>query len=144
LWGAVDRIGGDNGWYSAKLLWEVRGFIDRMVGGVGLRRGRRDPNVLHVGEAVDFWRVEERQAPELLRLRAEMKMPGRAWLEFVVTDGENGGSRLTQRAVYWPKSLAGHVYWWSVAPFHKVVFPPMAKHIVERAESQPALTTTIG
>lgn len=140
LWAAVDCIGGDNGWYSAKLLWEVRGFIDRMVGGVGLRRGRRDPNVLHVGETVDFWRVEERQAPELLRLRAEMKMPGRAWLEFSVTEGENGGSTLTQRAVYWPKSLTGHVYWWSVAPFHAFVFPPMAKHIVERAESKPALT----
>ncbi len=140
LWAAVDCIGGDNGWYSAKLLWEVRGFIDRLVGGVGLRRGRRDPNVLHVGETVDFWRVEERQAPELLRLRAEMKMPGRAWLEFSVTEGKNGGSTLTQRAVYWPKSLTGHVYWWSVAPFHAFVFPPMAKHIVERAESKPALT----
>jgi len=144
LWAAVDCIGGDNGWYSAKLLWEVRGFIDRMVGGVGLRRGRRDPNVLHVGEAVDFWRVEEREAPELLRLRAEMKMPGRAWLEFVVTAGENGGSKLTQRAVYWPKSLIGHAYWWSVAPFHAFVFPPMAKHIVERAEANPALVKSAG
>ena len=134
LWTAVECIGGDNGWYSAKLLWEVRGFLDRMVGGVGLRRGRRDPRVLKVGETVDFWRVEERNAPELLRLRAEMKMPGRAWLEFVVTAGENGGSTLTQRAVYWPKSFTGHAYWWSVAPFHAFVFPPMAKHIVERAE----------
>ncbi len=140
LWAAVDCIGGDNGWYSAKLLWEVRGFIDRMVGGVGLRRGRRDPHVLHIGETVDFWRVEERQAPELLRLRAEMKMPGRAWLEFTVTEGENGGSTLTQRAVYWPKSLIGHVYWWSVAPFHAFVFPPMARHLVERAEANPIPT----
>ena len=134
LWAAVDCIGGDNGWYSAKLLWEIRGFIDRLVGGVGLRRGRRDPHELHVGETVDFWRVEERQAPELLRLRAEMKMPGRAWLEFVVTEGENGGSTLTQRAVYWPRSFTGHAYWWSVAPFHALVFPPMVRHIVERAE----------
>ncbi len=141
LWAAVDCIGGDNGWYSAKLLWEIRGFIDRLVGGVGLRRGRRDPNVLKVGETVDFWRVEERQAPQLLRLRAEMKMPGRAWLEFTVTAGENGGSKLTQRAVYWPKSLIGHTYWRCVAPFHVFVFPPMARHIVQRAESQATLTT---
>lgn len=95
LWAAVDCIGGDNGWYSAKLLWQVRGFIDRLVGGVGLRRGRRVPDVLKVGDTVDFWRVEEREAPQLLRLRAEMKMPGRAWLEFTVAAGENGGSRLT-------------------------------------------------
>jgi hypothetical protein len=140
LWAAVDCIGGDNGWYSAKLLWEIRGFIDRLVGGVGLRRGRRDPHALHVGETVDFWRVEERQAPELLRLRAEMKMPGRAWLEFVVTEGENGGSTLTQRAVYWPRSFTGHAYWWSVAPFHALVFPPMVRHIVERAESRSVST----
>ncbi|NCG02227.1 MAG: DUF2867 domain-containing protein [Actinomycetales bacterium] len=138
LWVAVDCIGGHNGWYSAKLLWEVRGFIDRAVGGVGLRRGRRDPNSLKVGDTVDFWRVEERETPALLRLRAEMKMPGRAWLEFVVSAGENGGSRLTQRAVYWPKGLSGHAYWWPVAPFHAFVFPPMATHIVERAESAPA------
>jgi len=111
------------------------------VGGVGLRRGRRDPNSLKVGDTVDFWRVEERETPALLRLRAEMKMPGRAWLEFVVSAGENGGSRLTQRAVYWPKGLSGHAYWWSVAPFHAFVFPPMAKHIVERAESAPASMT---
>ena len=140
LWAAVDCIGGPNGWYSANLLWEARGLIDRMVGGVGLRRGRRDPNVLMVGEAVDFWRVEERVVPNLLRLRAEMKMPGRAWLEFTVKPNEEGGSTLIQRAVYWPKGLAGHAYWWSVAPFHAFVFPPMARHIVERAESRPAIT----
>ena len=137
LWAAVDCIGGDNGWYSARLLWEVRGLIDRIFGGVGLRRGRRDPNVLMVGEAVDFWRVEDRVAPHLLRLRAEMKMPGRAWLEFTVEPNESGGSTLIQRAVYWPKGLAGHAYWWSVAPFHAFVFPPMARHIVERAEARP-------
>lgn len=156
LWAAVDCIGGDNGWYSARFLWEVRGLIDRIFGGVGLRRGRRDPHVLKVGEAVDFWRVEEREPPYLLRLRAEMKMPGRAWLEFTVEPpgekfpGEDvhGGknsvsntpqeirSTLIQRAVYWPKGLAGHAYWWSVAPFHAFVFPPMARHIVERAESE--------
>ena len=135
LWTAVERIGGENGWYSWSLLWEVRGLIDRAVGGVGLRRGRRDPRTLMVGEVVDFWRVEERLPPRLLRLRAEMKMPGRAWLEFTVEPRGDGGSRLVQRAVYWPRGLAGHAYWWSVAPFHAFVFPPMARHIVERAES---------
>ena len=141
LWAAVDCIGGHNGWYSANFLWEIRGLIDRIFGGVGLRRGRRDPKVLMVGETVDFWRVEERVAPHLLRLRAEMKMPGRAWLEFTVEPNDTGGSTLIQRAVYWPKGLAGHAYWWSVAPFHAFVFPPMARHIVERAESRPAITS---
>lgn len=135
LWQAVDCIGGDEGWYSARILWEARGLIDRIFGGVGLRRGRRDPQHLRVGDAVDFWRVEERIEPHLLRLRAEMKMPGRAWLEFTVTEEPGGGSLLRQRAVYWPKGLAGHLYWWSVAPFHAFVFPPMARHIVERAET---------
>jgi uncharacterized protein YbjT (DUF2867 family) len=135
LWAAVECIGGHNGWYSSNILWEARGLIDRAVGGVGLRRGRRDPKKLMVGEAVDFWRVEERLPPRLLRLRAEMKMPGRAWLEFSVHPDGAGGSILTQRAVYWPRGIAGHAYWWSVAPFHAFVFPPMARHIVERAES---------
>ena len=137
LWAAVDRIGGDNGWYSARLLWETRGLIDRTFGGVGLRRGRRNPDTLTVGDAVDFWRVEERIPPRMLRLRAEMRMPGRAWLEFTVEDLPGGGSRLRQRAVYWPKGLAGHAYWWSVAPFHAFVFPPMARHIVQSAEQAP-------
>jgi hypothetical protein len=107
---------------------------------VGLRRGRRNPYTLTVGDAVDFWRVEERIPPRLLRLRAEMKMPGRAWLEFTV-EATQTGSRLRQRAVYWPKGLAGHAYWWSVAPFHAFVFPPMARHIVESAERQEQSTT---
>ena len=139
LWSAVECIGGDNGWYSSNMLWEARGLIDRAVGGVGLRRGRRDPSTLMVGEVVDFWRVEERLPPRLLRLRAEMKMPGRAWLEFTVQAKDNGGSRLVQRAVYWPKGLAGHAYWWSVAPFHAFVFPPMAQHIVETAEASETI-----
>ena len=135
MWQAVECIGGDTGWYSAHLLWEARGLIDRIVGGVGLRRGRRDPLHLQVGDAVDFWRVEERVPPTLLRLRAEMRMPGRAWLEFRIEPLPDGGSRLHQRAVYWPRSFAGHAYWWSVAPFHAFVFPPMVRHIAERGEA---------
>jgi len=135
MWQAVECIGGENGWYSSHVLWEARGLIDRLVGGVGLRRGRRDPHHLVIGDAVDFWRVEERVPPTLLRLRAEMRMPGRAWLEFRIEPRPDGGSRLHQRAVYWPRSFAGHAYWWSVAPFHAFVFPPMVRHIAERAEA---------
>jgi uncharacterized protein YbjT (DUF2867 family)/uncharacterized protein YndB with AHSA1/START domain len=133
VWAAVERIGGEHGYYSADPLWRVRGLLDRLIGGVGLRRGRRDPDVLAVGEAVDFWRVEERLPPRLLRLRAEMRNPGLAWLEFTITP-EGTGSRLRQRAVFLPRGLAGHAYWWSVAPFHAFVFPVMARGIAEQAE----------
>jgi uncharacterized protein YbjT (DUF2867 family) len=132
VWGALELIGGDTGWYSANILWQVRGLMDRMSGGVGLRRGRRDPKRLPCGDVVDFWRVEEVIAPSLLRLRAEMKMPGRAWLEFSVTPSDTG-SIVNQRAVFLPRGLAGHLYWWSVAPFHAFVFPPMLRNIVRRA-----------
>jgi hypothetical protein len=135
LFSAIERIGGEAGWYSARFLWQARGLIDRLMGGVGLRRGRRNPLHLAVGDAVDFWRVEEYVPGRILRLRAEMKMPGRAWLEFtVIEDGDT--RRLRQRAIYWPQGLAGHAYWWSVAPFHAFVFPPMARHIVEYAEGR--------
>jgi hypothetical protein len=106
---------------------------------VGLRRGRRDPERLAVGDALDFWRVEEVVPDSLIRLRAEMRMPGRAWLEFTVKD-EGSFRILRQRAVYWPHGLAGHAYWWGVAPFHAFVFPPMARHIVKRAETRGAVT----
>lgn len=142
VWRAVERIGGEHGWYSATFLWEVRGVLDRFVGGVGLRRGRRDPDHLLVGDCVDFWRVEERQPPRLLRLRAEMKMPGLAWLEFVIDPRDDGGSTLRQRAIFYPRGLTGHGYWWSVAPFHRFVFPGMASHVVDAAESHMALALT--
>jgi uncharacterized protein YbjT (DUF2867 family) len=134
LWMALERIGGENGWYASDFLWHVRGFIDRMVGGVGLRRGRRDPERLAIGDVVDFWRVEERIEPSLLRLRAEMRNPGLAWLEFSI-EPDGTGARLRQRAVFYPRGLAGQAYWWSVAPFHALVFGPMLRRIVERAES---------
>ena len=137
LFAAVERIGGETGWYSASLLWRIRGLVDRLAGGVGLRRGRRDPEHLSVGDAVDFWRVEEVVPGHLVRLRAEMKMPGRAWLEFRVDD-TSGKTTLTQRAVFWPHGLLGHAYWWSIAPFHAFVFPPMARHLVEHAEETTA------
>lgn len=129
VWKRVEAIGGDNGYSLATWAWEVRGFIDKIFGGVGLRRGRRDPNLLQVGDALDFWRVEEIAKPKLLRLRAEMKMPGLAWLEFgLEKDVETGGTILTQVAIYAPKGLLGHAYWWSVWPMHGLVFPSMAKN----------------
>lgn len=139
LWQAVEGIGGEHGYGTASFLWTVRGFLDRLFGGVGLRRGRRDPNVLVIGDAVDFWRVEERVPPRLLRLRAEMRMPGRAWLEFSIEEDELG-SRLTQRAIFYPHGLAGHAYWWSVAPFHRFVFPGMARNVAREGHRVPAAT----
>ena len=139
MWASVERIGGTNGYYSSSFLWRARGFLDRLVGGVGLRRGRRDPEHVVVGDAVDFWRVEERVPGHLLRLRAEMKMPGLAWLEFVIEPTPTGGAVLTQRAIFYPRGLSGHAYWWSIAPFHRFVFPGMAQHVVEDAEGRPAM-----
>ncbi|MFE0589275.1 SDR family oxidoreductase [Micromonospora echinospora] len=134
LWRVVEGVGGDHGWYSFPLAWSVRGWLDRLVGGVGLRRGRRHPHRLHVGEALDFWRVEEIVRGELLRLRAEMRLPGRAWLEMRVEPTDDGGSRYAQRAVFLPRGLAGHAYWAAVAPFHAVVFGGMARNIARGAE----------
>jgi hypothetical protein len=133
LWRVVTGIGGQNGWYSFPLAWSVRGWLDRLVGGVGLRRGRRHPEALYVGEALDFWRVEEIEPGRLLRLRAEMKVPGLAWLEMVV-EPDGAAARYRQRAVFLPKGLAGHLYWWAVAPFHGVVFGGMVRNIVRAAE----------
>jgi uncharacterized protein YbjT (DUF2867 family) len=125
----IEAIGGDHGYSTATWAWQLRGLMDRLVGGVGLRRGRRDPDHLVVGEALDFWRVEEIQRPKLLRLRAEMKMPGRAWLEWTVIPNEDAeGCTVVQRALYMPRGLWGHLYWAAVFPMHGLVFPSMAKN----------------
>ncbi|WP_232797242.1 SDR family oxidoreductase [Blastococcus atacamensis] len=147
LWRVVEGIGGERGWYSWPLAWRVRGWyswplawrvrgwMDRDVGGVGLRRGRRDPDRLYVGDALDFWRVEEREEGRLLRLRAEMRLPGLAWLEFHVEHGPgDGGATLSQRATFAPRGLAGHAYWWAVAVFHGFIFGGMLRGIVRAAE----------
>ncbi|TAL15480.1 MAG: SDR family oxidoreductase, partial [Frankiales bacterium] len=133
LWTVIEGIGGEHGWYSFPLAWAVRGQLDRLVGGVGLRRGRRDPDELYVGESLDFWRVEEIVDGELLRLRAEMKVPGAAWLELKVEVDDAGGTRYVQRALFHPRGLAGHAYWWAVAPFHGVVFGGMLANIAGEA-----------
>lgn len=134
VWRVIEGIGGERGWYSFPLAWAVRGFLDRLIGGVGLRRGRRDPDHLHVGEALDFWRVEALERGHLLRLRAEMRLPGLAWLEFrVEPDGD--GSRIHQRATFRPRGIAGKLYWWSVWPFHGIVFEGMLRNMSRTAEA---------
>ena len=101
---------------------------------MGLRRGRRDPDELYVGESLDFWRVEEIVDGRLLRLRAEMKLPGAAWLELGVGTDEQGGTLFVQRALFHPRGLAGHAYWWAVAPFHGIVFGGMVANIAGAAQ----------
>ncbi|NED97379.1 SDR family oxidoreductase [Phytoactinopolyspora alkaliphila] len=132
LWEVVEGIGGDNGWYSFPLAWAVRGWADRVIGGVGLRRGRRDPARLHLGDALDWWRVEELDHGRFLRLRAEMKVPGRAWLEIHITP-EDGGAIYRQRAVFVPRGLSGQLYWWLLRPFHGLIFGGMARNITRTA-----------
>ncbi len=140
LWQVIESIGGEHGWYSFPLAWSVRGWIDRLAGGAGLRRGRKDPRRLHTGEALDWWRVEKLDRPNLLRLRAEMRVPGRAWLELSAERGENGGSVYRQRAIFEPHGLAGHVYWKSIAPFHDIIFGGMARNITGAAEHEETRT----
>lgn len=134
LWKVIEGIGGDNGWYSFPLAWAVRGWLDRFSGGVGLRRGRRDAERLRVGDSLDFWRVEEIEPGRLLRLRAEMRLPGLAWLEMRSETDAEGHTLYRQRALFHPRGLPGHAYWWSVAPFHAVVFGGMARNITQAAE----------
>jgi len=134
LFKAVERIGGTTGWYYGNGLWRLRGMLDRMFGGVGLRRGRRHPEEIVPGDAVDFWRVEEYIPGRLLRLRAEMKVPGAAVLEFEVSAGAAGGSKLAQRASFVPNSAWGRFYWDAMRPVHAFVFRGMADGIVRAAE----------
>ena len=135
LWSVIEGIGGTNGWYSWRLGWVARGLMDRIVGGPGLRRGRRHPQRLAVGDALDWWRVERLVPGRLLRLRAEMRVPGEAWLELGVESADDGGSLLHQRAVYHPRGLLGDAYWWAVWPFHGIVFGGMQRNIARAAEN---------
>ena len=137
-WEVIEGIGGEHGWYSFPLAWAARGWLDRLVGGVGLRRGRRDPNRLRVGDSLDFWRVEEIQRGQLLRLRAEMRLPGLAWLELSVRDKGGGRSIYHQRALFYPRGLAGHMYWKAISPFHARVFGGMVGNIAKQAEQLQA------
>ena len=130
----IRRLGGEAGWYYGNWLWSLRGFLDLLVGGVGVRRGRRDPEDLRVNDALDFWRVELFEPPRRLRLRAEMKLPGRAWLEFEVTPNEAGGSIIRQTAIFDPLGLLGLAYWYGIYPLHQLVFAGMLRNLARAAE----------
>ncbi len=142
LWRVIEGIGGETGWYSFPAAWAVRGLLDRLAGGVGLRRGRRDPRHLLVGDALDFWRVEAITRGSLLRLRAEMKLPGLAWLEMAVGRDHDGMTTYSQRAIFQPRGLAGHAYWRSISPFHGVIFGGMLRNITAAAERPAARRTS--
>ncbi|MEO8623611.1 MAG: SDR family oxidoreductase, partial [bacterium] len=122
----IERIGGAVGWYYGDWLWQLRGFLDLLVGGAGMRRGRRNPNTLHPGDAVDFWRVEAIERGKLLRLTPEMKLPGRAWLQFEVTPS-GAGSVIQQTAVFEPHGLSGLLYWYAIYPLHVAIFNGMLR-----------------
>jgi len=132
----VRRIGGQTGWYAYDWLWRVRGFLDLLVGGVGVRRGSPSGRDLHVGDALDFWRVEAYEPNRALRLAAEMKLPGRAWLEFEVS-GHEKGATIRQTAVFDPVGLLGLAYWWLLYPLHGVIFARMLENIARTACKKP-------
>ena len=134
IWKSITAIGGDTGWYGGDFLWEVRGILDQIVGGPGLRRGRRNQETLSVGEPLDFWRVSEVIDESLLVLNAEMRLPGKATLEWEIGELPNSdGFLVTQTARFRPKGLLGRLYWYSVAPFHTYVFPGMLEGIARDA-----------
>lgn len=132
VFAAIERIGGDTGWYYADWLWTVRGWMDLLVGGVGMRRGRRHPTELREGDTLDCWRVETVERPRRLRLRAEMRLPGRAWLEFEV-EPVSAGARIRQTATFDPVGLFGLAYWYGVWPLHKLVFAGMLRGVAGAA-----------
>ena len=138
VWRAIEAIGGTTGWYSAPLLWRIRGVMDQALGGYGMARGRRDADHLRVNDHVDWWRVEAIEPGQLLTLRAEMKAGGRAWLQLRVTPRDGGGSCYRQRAVFMPQGLVGRAYWRAILPFHALVFPAMARNILQTAEQMDA------
>ena len=133
-------LGGERGW-AWHWLWQVRGWMDQLVGGPGLRRGRRHPDELRAGDALDWWRVEEVVPGRRLLLRAEMRLPGRGWLRYEATPQE-GHTRVTQTALFEPRGLLGHLYWWSIVPLHAVVFRAMLNTVVRRAEELTAAEST--
>lgn len=128
----IRRIGGEQGWYFATWIWYLRGLVDLLLGGVGMRRGRRHPTDLRPGDPLDFWRVEAYEENRLLSLRAEMKLPGQAWLQFEVEPAQKG-SRITQTAVFQPLGLGGLLYWYGLYPIHWIIFRRMLKEIARRA-----------
>jgi hypothetical protein len=129
----VERLGGDTGWAFGHLLWQLRGLLDRLAGGPGMRLRRRHPSQVRVGDAVDFWRVEEVRRPRLLRLRAEMRLPGRAWLQYELTS-HGKRTRIVQTAFFEPRGLSGRLYWYLLVPLHVLVFRGSIRALARRAE----------
>ena len=132
IFASLCALGGDKGWLSYNLLWQLRGLIDKLLGGCGLNRGRRHPRELRIGDALDFWTVADLVPGKRLLLQAQMKLPGKAWLEFDVQEGA-----LVQTAHFLPHGLWGRVYWYAVLPFHSFVFPSLCAKIIARAAAAP-------
>ena len=142
VWQEIEKIGGEHGWFGSDWLWYIRGLLDRMVGGVGLRRGRRDPEFLRIGDSLDFWRVEELEREKNLKLYAEMVLPGKAWLEFNL-EVRDGQTYISQDALFAPRGLGGQIYWYLVSPFHFFIFPTMLRNIVKEARKSEATSHTL-
>ncbi|MDX1623377.1 MAG: SDR family oxidoreductase [Gemmatimonadota bacterium] len=132
---AFSGLGGERGWPALRWAWTLRGVLDQLVGGPGLRRGRRDPGELDIGEALDFWRVEAVDPPRLLRLRAEMRLPGRAWLQWENEPGDGKNTLLRQTAVFAPRGLTGTLYWYALYPFHRPIFARLIRAIARKSET---------
>jgi len=133
LYSTLCNIGGDKGWYAGQWLWWVRGVLDKLLGGPGLRKGRKP--TISVGDSIDFWRVEEVVPDRKLRFRAEMVLPGAAWLTWEI-EPKGGGARITQSATFRPRGVIGRLYWVGVAPFHRFVFPGLLRGLIKEAESR--------
>ena len=129
----IECIGGKQGWYYGNWLWKIRGWLDLLAGGAGMKRGRRHPTCLRPGDTVDFWRVEEIQSNQLLRLYSQMKLPGRAWLQFEIKQN-NSNITIRQTAIFDPVGILGLVYWYLLYPIHVLVFKGMLNGIARRAE----------
>jgi uncharacterized protein YbjT (DUF2867 family) len=136
LYAVVSGIGGDRGWYGFNWMWRLRGLGDKLTGGVGMRRGRRHPDDLRVGDALDFWRVEMADRPNEVRLRAEMMLPGTGWLDWRIEPLDGGGCRLHQTALFAPRGLVGRLYWGALTPFHHLLFGRLAKAMAAAAEQR--------
>ena len=133
IYAVFTSLGGERGWLYMNWAWKIRGWLDRLLGGVGLRRGRRDPDRLRVGDALDFWRVEVVEPDRMIRLRAEMQVPGEAWLQFEAAPGEDGRTLLSQSAFFAPRGLLGWLYWVVLYPLHGLIFSGLIDQIAQRA-----------
>jgi hypothetical protein len=139
----VLRLGGRRGWLYLDWTWRVRGALDRLVGGVGMRRGRRDPETCAPGDPIDFWRVAAYEPDHLLRLEAEMKLPGRAWLEFTVDPVTDTTTRIRQVARFEPSGWLGRLYWYSLLPAHVIIFSGMLRRIGNLAQHARVIPASV-